>query len=164
MEAPPIRDDGLQIDEHRRFQEKFWSWERGAWVVFAALVLLALLGLTGGGGPLETTRAALGNGSVEYPRIARLQAPSELVLRPEAGTAAEYGLLLGPQFWSAFQVDEIRPAPIRSETSPEGHKLIFDSSGGDILFRLKAQTPGTASFDVTGDGAAPLRVSIFVLP
>lgn len=25
LEQPPIRDDGLQLDEHRRFQERFWT-------------------------------------------------------------------------------------------------------------------------------------------
>ena len=48
-ERPNVRSDGLQLDEHRRFQERFWSIERLAWCAFALIVIIALLGGFGSG-------------------------------------------------------------------------------------------------------------------
>lgn len=38
MKQSPLRSDGLQLDEHRGFQERFWKIERVGWLVFAILV------------------------------------------------------------------------------------------------------------------------------
>ena len=48
-----VRPDGLQLDEDRGFQRRFWRAERIAWGTFAAIMLAALSGLFGGSGPLR---------------------------------------------------------------------------------------------------------------
>lgn len=56
QEVPPIRPDGLQLDEHRQFQERFWTIERAAWIVFGMIVIAALAGAFGAGGRLPQQR------------------------------------------------------------------------------------------------------------
>ena len=41
------RTHGLDLDDDRPFQERYWRWQRGAWAVFALIVTAALAGLTG---------------------------------------------------------------------------------------------------------------------
>src|SRR5690606_25597894 len=71
LQGPPIRKDGLQIDERRHFQEIFWTVERFAWIIFALILLLALLGLTGSGGYFAKTTQTLDAGTAEYARFSR---------------------------------------------------------------------------------------------
>jgi hypothetical protein len=43
----------LDLDEDRLFQERYWSFQRFAWVLFLFVVVGALCGLTGSGGPFS---------------------------------------------------------------------------------------------------------------
>jgi hypothetical protein len=88
---PRLRPDGLQLDEHRRFQERFWKLERVAWIVFAIVTLSALLSLTGAGGPLATVWSESGNAVISYPRVARWETAdeSQIAFRPRDGEPSE---------------------------------------------------------------------------
>lgn len=63
----------LDVDDDRAFQEKFWTFQRVAWALMALILLAALAGTTGSGGPLAHAEASGPGGSIEYPRIARWQ-------------------------------------------------------------------------------------------
>ena len=72
----------LDTTEDPVFERRQWRMERIAWTLLGVVVLLALTGLLGAGGPLSTTHAVSADGSlrVEYPRFARRQAESDITL------------------------------------------------------------------------------------
>src|SRR5690606_3398725 len=124
VKAPPIRQDGLQLEEHRAFQERYWTLERIAWLRFALLLLAALLGLACAGGPLSRTTTALAGGSVEHPRVLRLEAADEIVVRFAPG-GTEQVLTLPTAFARALQIEQIHPEPERALLVPGGVAMIF---------------------------------------
>ncbi|WP_318932674.1 hypothetical protein [Sinorhizobium medicae] len=114
MNQPPVRDDGLQIEEHRTFQESFWRAERVSWVIFGLMLIAALLGITGSGGLLERQIITVADGSVDVPRFSRWEA-SDVLQATLAGGGAERRLTLSPEFFRTFQVEDIDPPPIAAE-------------------------------------------------
>lgn len=164
--APVIRDDGLQLEEHRAFQERFWSVQRGAWVAFGLLLLAALLGLTGAGGPLSRASAYLGGGTLEYPRIARWQSADEMVVRLSPGPA-ERSLTLSPDFTSTLQIQTIHPEPLRSVAGPGGTRLTFATVAGneaEVQIGVTPLHPGYPEFAIRIDDGASRSLRMIVLP
>jgi len=157
MEEPRIRSDGLQLSEHRRFQERFWKLERVAWIAFAVVTVSALLGLTGAGGPLATAS-----------RVARWETADELqiALQPRVG-AAERTVMLAPEFTKSFQLEDVQPQPSKSSVSDLGQILVFDNpgtQGGQITIHIRAQSVGRKPFTITIDGGTPNALTTYVFP
>lgn len=165
-EAPAVRDDGLQLDEPRPSQERFWTAERWAWISYGLIVLAALAGLTGSGGPLSHGEATLGAGSLEFPRIARWQAADDMTVTFPAGSG-ERSLSLGRQFAEGFGLDDVQPAPERSEALPDGQRLVFrlpEGAPAQVRLYLRPASPGLVRFEAALDGAPPVGVTVLVLP
>lgn len=157
----------LQLQEHRGFQEKFWVAERFGWLGFLGIVLLALLGLTGSGGPLAHATAEAAGVSIEYPRVTRWEASDEIVLRFPAGGPRERSVTLGPEFAEHFQIEDIQPAPDRFEITPEGERMIFRfpaGGPGTIAFHIRAGGAGLPRFALSIDGGAPVELAPVILP
>ncbi len=76
----PVRPDGLQINEHRGFQLRFWRAERIAWGAFALIALAALLGLFGESGPLNGRMLRFDSAEVTLPRILRAGSARDTLL------------------------------------------------------------------------------------
>ncbi|NWJ27604.1 hypothetical protein [Rhizobium sp. RM] len=155
LEKPAVREDGLQLEEHRRFQERFWAIERFSWGVFAVIILAALLGVFGSGGPLATQVSELESAILEHPRIGRWEGTDEMAIRfkPDS-TSNERSLLLSNAFAEVFQVEDIQPLPTRTTIEANGQRLFFDSparNGGVVTLHIRAQAAGPANFDVMVD-------------
>lgn len=165
-EDPGIREDGLQLDEPRRVQERIWTAERWAWVSFGLIVLAALAGLTGSGGPLAHQETRLDGGRLDYPRITRWQSTDDMTLQLAAGPA-ERRLTLSREFAEAFTIKDIQPAPERAKAVPDGQRLVFrlpDGAPAQIRLYLRPSTPGLVRFRAALDESAPASLSILVLP
>src|SRR3546814_5526202 len=93
LEQPAVRPDGLQMEDHRSHQEKLWTVERCAWVLFIAITLGAAAGITGAGGVLSRQVAAIDGGKIDHPRIARSEAADEMTVRfaPGSGPRTQIG-------------------------------------------------------------------------
>jgi hypothetical protein len=163
----PIRDDGLQLEEHRRFQERFWTAERWAWAIFGLILIVGLAGLAGGGGFLAHTTITTEAGKVDYPRVARWESSDEVTVT-FSSAAEEHRLTLSPQFSRYFQIEDIQPLPDRSLVSPAGEVMVLRSAGGGppskVVLHLRAQRPGLARYDVSLDGGDPVGLATVVLP
>lgn len=164
-ESPPIRPDGLQLDENRVFQERFWIAERGAWLFFVAFVLMALFGLTGSGGAFSSTARLAGEAKVEYPAVTRWKTSDRMTItfvRPAAG----HNVAFSAAFAEAFQMEGVQPEPIETAFSDGGQILAFsaDDHRGTVTIDLRARSPGRKSFEITVDGGSPVQLSTFVLP
>lgn len=166
IRAPSIRDDGLQLEEHRAFQERFWTVERFAWIGFGLLLLAALLGFTGSGGALSRSTAHMEGGSIDHPRVARWESADELMVTFAAG-AEERRLTLSPAFAEALQVEAIQPEPTDSAISGEGAILTFDTDPGapaEVTIHFSALKPGLPTFEAHIDDGAPVSIGLLVLP
>lgn len=168
MKEPPLRSDALQLDEHRKFQERFWKIQRVAWVAFAIVTIGALAGLTGAGGPLSTSTIEGNDAVILYPHVARWETADELhvTFQPKA-EATERTITLAPEFAKSFQLESIQPQPLKSTTGSNGQTLVFGSPGGDggqVSMHIRAQSVGQAVFTVAIDGNTPMALTTYVLP
>ena len=161
----PIRPDGLQLDEARAFQRRFWRIERGAWALFGGLVVAGLLGLTGGGGWLQRQTIAAADAAIDAPRIARRDAADEIRIR-FAGRDGAHELGLSGAFLETFEITEISPPPEAATLVREGQRLAFPGEGQgphEVILHLRAPHPGRLRARLTVDGA-PAAFTVFVLP
>ncbi len=166
MGSPRIRDDGLQLEEDRAFQERFWWGERMALGVFAIIILLALLGFAGSGGPLATGAVSSSAGSVEHARVVRWQTPDRLRVLLTLDQPLHEVVLADP-FSAWFDTESIQPEPERSFIGPDGLVLQFNTDGGPssaVLLSVRPDAPGLARYRVVLDGAEPMTVTQLVLP
>lgn len=167
LQQQSVRKDGLQLDERRGFQERFWTIERIAWCVFALIIVAGLLGAFGSGGPLATKVTIIDRAIIEHPRIGRWEGTDEIKVRftpdPSARTRS---LFLSNSFAEVFQVEDIQPLPVRTVIEAGGQRLFFDNPGKDggmVILHLRAQSAGSASFSVGIDGEL-VSVSSFIFP
>lgn len=165
LEQPPVRPDGLQLNEHRSFQEKHWTAERVAWLAFIVIAVAAILGATGSGGVLSRGLATLDGGEVDYPRIARWATADEMTVRLAEGSG-ERTLLLSNDFARSFQMETVQPRPLRVDAVPDGQVLRFAAADGpaQIVIHLLPQAPGIARFRASIDGGAPQDLTTLILP
>lgn len=163
-QAPPIRDDGLQLDEKRGFQERFWTTERWAWVFFAVLIALALAGLTGGGGYLSAASASLGSAQADYPRITRWETSDEIVITLDAHLP-EHRVELSHPFSSYFRIEDVQPMPEHSVAAQDAEVMLFRGEGNPakITLHLRALHPGLARFDLSVNGSSTEAMTL-ILP
>ncbi|WEX09578.1 hypothetical protein [Chelativorans sp. AA-79] len=165
MQAPPIRKDGLQLEEKRKFHRFFWAVERGAWAVFALFLLLALAGLTGSGGYFSRITAALPTGKADYPRVARWEASDEM-RASFAGGADTHRLILDPVLFEYFEIQGIQPEPERMVTGPDGVAMEFEAEEQapvEVILYLRALHAGFPEYRITLDGAQ-VEASTLILP
>lgn len=164
LEAPPIRSDGLQIADNRRFQRRFWKVERVAWVFFAAVVVAGLAGLTGGGGYFSRQQVQLSEAIVDLPRVSRWE-DSDHILLTFTSDAPTYTIRLGGGFNGAFSIDQVQPQPARSRAVPGGLEMEFSGvgSGGTARIGIMPSAPGLATLSL-GVGGNETSVRVLVLP
>jgi len=166
MRQPPIRSDGLQLDEHRRFQERFWKIERIGWLVFAIVIVAALLGAFGAGGPVATKVVETREATIAHPRVGRWESADELTVRFKSGRET-YSVELSPSFAETFQIEDIQPLPARTTIGVRGQMLTFESpgrDGGSIKLHIRAQSVGMACYEMSVNGAPPTPLSTIILP
>lgn len=166
VQSPQIRGDGLQLDEHRPFQEKTWTAERIGWGCFAALAIAAVLGFTGAGGPFSTGRAANAAASVDYPRIARWGAPDPITVTFAPAEGARE-IALSSAFAEEFELQRIVPPPSGVSVREGAHVLRYeaaDAAPASMTLFVTPRAPGLARFDITVGGEAPMSLSTFILP
>ncbi|HEV7321791.1 MAG TPA: hypothetical protein VGO04_24565 [Ensifer sp.] len=158
--------EGLQLDENRRFQERFWQAERWAWGFFALIVMAGLLGLTGAGGPFARSQASAGASQIDYPRVARWQAADRITISFAPHAATERKLLLSRRFRELISLQDAQPHPVRWESTAAGEELTFlvrPNEAASATLRIKPEAAGMIESIVSVDGIAANTV-ILVLP
>lgn len=160
---------GIELDEDRPFQERFWSFQRIAWVVMGLIVAAALAGLTGAGGLLSRAEATAPGATLDYPRVTRWQASDDMRLTLAPRGADQATIMIGASFFDIFEIEEIHPAPAESGATASGQRLVFDlgeaSGEREIIFHIRATAPAlTATYQVRVDDGPAMRLSPVVLP
>ena len=105
----------LDLDEDLPFQRREWRCQRAGWGVFALLVVAALLGLFGAGGPLARGHAESAGApavEIEYSRFVHRQTATPVHVRvagPLPGAALELWIERG--FLARQRLERIHPEP-----------------------------------------------------
>lgn len=163
---PAATQDKLDLDQDRRFSERWWKAERVVWCAFGLVGLAALLGLTGSGGWLADATVQSSVGSVEYPRVTRWQADDSMQVEFAASGATQRRLTLSSEFTALFVIVDIEPRPVASAATAAGEVLTFEvgaQGAGRVSFQLRAQHPGYVSYFAQIEGER-LPASTVVLP
>lgn len=151
----PKRVGELDLDEDLRFERRSWVAERVAWVVFAALVAAALLGLFGEG-PLSTSEARSPDGSVvvAFERFARRGGATDVFVQVDPRLNSEEGfeIVFSDEFLDSFTVRDIQPQPDATRSLDEGLSFSFLSGPGDAMrrvrFSLNTDSMGSIGYDI----------------
>ncbi|KIX18073.1 hypothetical protein [Paracoccus sp. 228] len=165
ISLPPVRDDGLQLDEPRQQQRRFWVVERICWVVFALICLIALLGFTGSGGPFQKQQVDFSVATAEIPRISRWEAADSMSISFTAEDDAQEMTVSQP-FFETFGLERIQPQPVDSVLTTGGQQFRFLAEGPPphaVTFDIRAAHFGWLRFDLT-IGSETRPISMLVLP
>jgi hypothetical protein len=155
----PVRED-------MRFQDRFWRWERVAWLI---LTLIAAVGLSGalGVGPLSWTKASAGPLTVHYERFQRATRLSRFTFEVAQHGAADLRLHLNTTFQKNFEISDIQPRPSQSGAGPDGLDLSFASEPGRearIVIWAHSRRYGVSGLTASADGGEPAQFWVLVYP
>jgi hypothetical protein len=151
----------MEVNADIEFQRRAWIVQRIGWLVIAAVIVAALLGLFGGG-PLS--RAAVeGDGlRVAYERFARLQQSTRLQLALPKTAPGEVALNRG--YLELFRIEQITPEPREVEANGEWLVYRFGGSGtSTVTFHLMPEKFGSVAGAARADGN-PLAFHQFIYP
>ena len=165
ISIPPVREDGLQLQEERRIQRVFWTVQRVSWFLFGVVCLVALLGFTGSGGVFQKQTVYFADAVVELPRITRWEASDDLSIRFTTPQAAPE-LTIAQPFFDLFSIERIQPEPQENTLASSAQRLRFAAEGApphEVSISIRSMHFGRASFDMT-IGGETLMVGILVLP
>lgn len=165
ISIPPVRKDGLQLQEERRIQRMFWSIQRLSWFMFGVVCLIALLGFTGSGGVFQKQVIRFDSAIVEIPRVTRWEASDDLSIRFTTAEAAPEVTIAQP-FFDLFSIERIQPEPEESVLAPSAQRLRFAAAGEpphEVSVGIRSMHFGRANFDMT-IGGKTRSVGILVLP
>lgn len=156
----------LELDEHRAFQEKYWTVQRWAWVGYGLIIVAALLGLSGAGGLFARAQIQVAGNEINYPRFARWQTEDTISIAFAPAGQADRRILISPEFGRSIAIEGAQPQPSKSLATAAGEELIVHVPPGErakARIRIKPDTPGIVRGTVSIDGA-PAAVTLIILP
>ena len=165
---PAPSRSGLQISDDPRFQRAFWRVERVAWFFFTAILVAALLGFTGAGGPLSRQGIETADAEINYPRVMRWATRDEIEIAASGNTPILLGL--DGTFLDLFEIRAITPPPLRSEVQADGIRMEFAAAEvlgarRKIVLQVAPARPsfgGSATLSLSPGGVT--RMSFVILP
>lgn len=165
LAIPSVRPDGLQLDEHRDRQRRYWRMQRIAWWGFGAVMLVAVLGLTGSGGVFHKQTIAFADATVEIPRVSRWEGSDDLSITFH-GPGDSHEVIITQPFFDRFAIERIQPEPDQNPLLPGAQAMRFaatDAPPHQVKVDVRAMHFGWTRFDIT-IGGETRPVSLLVLP
>lgn len=111
MTGTPQTTLAWHVGEDRPFQMRFWIFQRIMWLVFALIMLAALIGWTGEGGAFAEKKTQAGSASVTHMRVVRYRGPTKLLLEFSEPTSRSTEFSFDRRFAEFFEVETITPEP-----------------------------------------------------
>lgn len=121
-------EQSIDIEVDPRLQERHWFLSRVVWLVMLALVIVALLGLTGSGGTLSRHRVTLDTAELDIPRVGRWSATDHLAVKVDQPAGNGIEILVPAKFGEVFAVEAVSPTPSSVTATAKGYLYSFDSS------------------------------------
>lgn len=166
----PLAPD-LEVEQDLEFLRRKWAAERIGWVVFALIILGALLGLLGSG-PLANAETTGSNGErVGYERFVHREAPTTLRIDP-GGSVSEQGTVdvaFSLTYAQNMNIQRIIPEP--DSENMAGDELVYsftldeqEGSPSEVVFQLEYEDAGQWEGQVTINDGNPLTINQIVYP
>ena len=159
------------LDSELPFQRKQWRIEHIGWIAMAGLMLYALAGGLGGGGPLSTAEVVAADGSVRvrYERFARQQTPNSVEISlTQAPDGSPTRLYVSDSYLSSMMVRSMVPGPDAVTLADRGYAWVFKRPSGvvnnKIELHLEPQQIGTVEGWLVINDGQRLAIKQFVLP
>ncbi|MBW3560092.1 MAG: hypothetical protein KY449_10050 [Proteobacteria bacterium] len=124
----PVDVDAVQLPAGPGGGRREWWFERLGWTAVFVFLVAGLLGLLGRG-PLSRAEARADGLAVEYQRIERFHADSELRVRATADQDGKVVVWLGREFLAAVELERIQPEPAAVQLEHDRQVLVFDAPG-----------------------------------
>lgn len=142
----------LEIEDDAQWQFAEWRVHRVLWVLGALVLLAALLGLLGSGGPFANGRTESSDLALRYERFGRRESTSELTV--EIGQPAErIDLHLGSAFVDKARIERVSPEPDSTSLTGDGYILSFTAEPGALTEIRIEYTPDSS-------GSLPLEIGV----
>jgi hypothetical protein len=149
-----------------------WVVQRVAWVVMVLVLVGALVGFFGNGPWSERTAVSDGGGlRVEYQRVVRFQAQTQLVFTLEAEGGSPVTLVIGDGYLEHFEFESVVPEPESQHAGSEEMVLTFRpvraGESVEVTVRAKVEKLGkiTGVFALqTGGVPQRVRIEQFAMP
>lgn len=172
MSPPSSRTSSTSsIDQDLRFQRKQWRAERIGWVAMAVLIVCALAGFFGGGGPLAGASSIAGDGSarLSHDRFARFLTPTTVEITvAHPPSARPLHLRVSESYLSSMLVRSITPQPDTVAFADRAYLFAFERLPGateaKIRLHLEPQAIGSLEGWAVVDNGAPLPIKHFIFP
>lgn len=146
----------LELEQDLELQWRSWRTQRVGWLLLAAVLVAALLGVFGSG-PCSNASAVAGGLRVHYERFLRLQQAAVLAVEADAPTGGELVLRFDGDYLRQQQLESVLPAPLRAEADADGGiRFVFASARprARVQFHLRPDAAGLLHGGVAaGDGA-----------
>jgi hypothetical protein len=159
------RIEDLDINQDLKFERRSWRVRQVASIVFAALLVAALLGVFGSGLVSDATRESDAKSfAVEYDRFLRFGAPATVHVELRSG-GSETNVSLSRSYLSQFDVRGIKPQPESVTALPD--RLVFTfkyEAPSRVDFNLLPRHAGRQRGTVTVDGEDSASFSQWVYP
>ena len=165
------RVSGIDIDEQMEYQWREWRVHRIGWVIFALILVAALLGLFGQGPLSHASAGERGSElALNYERLDRYRAPSQLdiTLGPNVSQEGKVRLALNQGFLARVEIERISPEPESVEAGPDATTYVFRVAAPDqpaqVRFDFEYEKFGPTQGEVRLEGGPTLRFDAFVFP
>jgi hypothetical protein len=148
------------------FHRREWFVQRIAWAVLAAVVIVAIAGVFGGG-PLASARVAISGGEVRYERFVRKRAGTEWHIKPARNTASGlFDVGIDASLLDHYEVISIVPEPRTTQLALGKAVYEFDlaSAPADVVFHLEPERIGRALGEMRLGNSSSTVIKQFVLP
>ena len=155
----------LEINQDLAFERRSWRIRQIANVVFAVLLLAALLGVFGSGVVSDASRESPSNSFVvEYDRFLRFGAPATLHVELRSG-GSETNVSVSRSYLNQFDIRGVKPQPESVTALPDRMVFTFKYEAPTAVdFNLLPRQPGRQRGTVTVDGEDPVTFSQWVYP
>ncbi|MFC3169076.1 MULTISPECIES: hypothetical protein [Paracoccus] len=165
LTIPEIRPDGLQLDEPRDRQRRYWRLQRIAWWCFGGIMLLAILGMTGSGGVFQKQTIRFAHATAEVPRVSRWEGSDDVAIIFD-NPADSHEVQISQPFFDRFSIERIQPEPDHSRLTEGAQTMTFPARGPaphEVTINLRAMHFGWTSFEMSIEGETR-RINLVVLP
>ena len=167
-EVPKV-DNAVAIGEDLAFQERWWTFEKVIWSIFALILLADVLGLFGRGWLAKAKTGGPGTGMlVDYERVERASTPSimDIHLQPEAIENGSIKLFVSDTIVKQLGNMRVAPQPQSSVIGNKGITYTFPVSGmpAEVQFALEPSFPGVHEFTLQVQGKPSVNGRVVVLP
>jgi len=160
----------LQLSDDAAFHKRELAFRRGGVVALYVLLLAALVGLFGSGPASHASaRSADGTVRVDYDRIVRANAPTELRFHVPYGRKVDgtVELWLDPAFAQSIMIEQIVPEPVRTRVVDSRLKAeivaVAADTALDITLTYRPKSLGSTVIDAGVNGGG-VRLRQFVFP